>query len=303
MTPDKFTIKELFVPVGDGHEIYVQEWGNPKAKVPILRLHGGPGSSTSDKARYQFNPYEHRVIFYDQRGCGRSIPFGSLKHNTTNDLVEDIEKILDYLKVDQCIITGASWGSCLALAYGIKYQERIKSMVLQGIFTGSKAEIQYLDSGGFRSFFPDVWDHYLSNTPKNHHSDPSGYHFARILGQDPEAKRASAYIYANLEGSLIKLDDRFIPEDPKTFDPTETAIEVYYLFNNCFMPERYILNNAHKLNVPIWLVQGRYDFVCPPQTAYELHQLLPDSTLIWTMAGHANDRSNYDVNRTIFASL
>src|ERR1035441_5295845 len=114
MTPDKFTITERFVDVGDGHQLYVQEWGNPDVENVLLFLHGGPGSSVQDRHRNRFNPFEQRIIFFDQRGCGRSTPYGSLAHNTTADLVDDIEKILDNLSVRQCILVGGSWGSCLA---------------------------------------------------------------------------------------------------------------------------------------------------------------------------------------------
>jgi proline iminopeptidase len=302
MTPDEFTIQETFVDVGDDHQLYVQDWGNPKAKAPIIFLHGGPGSGTSNKYRQRFNPYEQRVIFFDQRGCGRSLPYGSIANNTTEKLVDDIELIAQHVGLQRFVLTGGSWGSALALAYALKYPDRVIAMTLGGIFTGSQAEIDYLDKGDYRVFFPDVWDHYLSQTPKSHQADPTKYHFDRILSDDINALRTSAYIYSNLEGSLMSLDDRFTPEEAKDFDAIPTRIEVYYLANHCFMPDRYILDNAHKLTMPIWLVQGRYDVVCPPKTAYELHSRTPNSTLIWTMAGHGNDRSNYDVMRTINAS-
>lgn len=301
MTPDEFTITETFVDVGDGHQLYVQDWGNREVQNPIIFLHGGPGGGQHDRYRQRFNPYEQRVIFYDQRGAGRSVPYGSLEHNTTADLVDDIEKVADHLQLDKFILTGGSWGSCLALAYALKYPKRVASMALQGIFTGSQAEIDYMDKGGYATFFPDVWEQYLSQTPKSHRANPTAYHFGRILSDNPAAMHESAYIYAALEGSLISLDDRFTPEDPAKFDAVPTRTEVHYMANRCFMPDRYILDNAYTLTMPVWIVQGRYDFVCPPQTAYELHKRISNSTLIWTMAGHGNDRSNYDVMRAIRA--
>lgn len=302
MTPDEFTILETFIDVGNDHQLYLQDWGNAKAKTPIVFLHGGPGSGVNNKHRRRFNPYEQRVIFFDQRGCGKSVPYGSLAHNTTADLVDDIELIARHLGLQKFVITGGSWGSTLALAYALKYPERIIAMTLAGIFTGSQAEIDYMDKGGYRVFFPDKWDQYLSATPKSHQNNPTKYHFDRILSDDINALRSSAYIYSNLEGSLMSLDDRFTPEEAQDFDAIPTRIEVHYMANQCFMPDRYILDNAHKLTMPIWLVQGRYDVVCPPQTAYELHKKISNSTLIWTMAGHGNDRSNYDVMRTINAT-
>lgn len=303
MTPDEYTIKETFLDVGDGHQLYIQDWGNPKAKIPILFLHGGPGSGFNNRYRQRYDPTIERVIFFDQRGAGKSLPYGSLEHNTTTDLVEDIEKIAKHLKLEKFILTGGSWGSCLALAYALKYPKRVKDIVLQGIFTGSQSEIDYICKGKFVTFFPDVWEKYLATTPKDHHNDPSAYHFKRALGKDEEAAKKSAYIYENTEGALLSLDDRFIPDEYDEYDPSSIKIELHYLVNRCFLPDNYILDNAHKLTMPIWLVQGRYDMVCPPVTAYELHKKLLNSQLIWTTAGHGNDRPNYDATRTILLGL
>lgn len=303
MNPDEFTIQETFVEVGDGHALYVQEWGNKRARVPIVFLHGGPGGSVNDGYKSTFDPTLQRVIFFDQRGCGKSLPYGSLDHNTTQHLVEDIEKIAKHLKLDKFILTGGSWGSCLALAYGLKYPKRVQAMVLRGIFTGSLAEINWLDQGRWSVFFPDVWDRYLDQTPRSHQGNPSRYHFKRVLDDDPAAAKVSAYAYENVEGALIKLDDRFTPDKYDEYDPAGIKIEISYMQNGCFMPDRHILNNAHRLTMPIWLIQGRYDMVCPPVTAYELHHKLPHSRLVWTTAGHGNDRPNYDVNRTILLQM
>lgn len=302
MTPDEFTILETFLDVGDGHQLYVQDWGNPHATTPIIYLHGGPGRGSKNRHRSRFNPYEQRVIFFDQRGCGRSLPYGSLENNTTDKLIDDIEKIASHLKIDNFSLTGNSWGTCLALAYALKYPHRVKTMALQGIFTGSQAEMDYMDEGGFRTFFPDSWENYVNQTPESHRAHPTKYHFSRILGNDPLAARESAYIYENLEASLVSLDDRFTPGNPDEFDPNGIRIEAHYMSNGCFMDDRYILDNVHNLNMPIWLVQGRYDVICPPQTAYGVHKKALNSTLIWTVAGHANDRSSYDVMRTILAT-
>lgn len=302
MTPDEHTIKEQYVEVGDGHELYVYEWGNPNG-LPIIHLHGGPGSNANDGHKSTYDPLTQHVIFFDQRGCGKSLPYGSLEHNTTQDMVEDIEKIAHKLKLTTFVITGGSWGSCLALAYALKYPGRVRAMVLRGIFTGSQAEIDYLDKGRFATHFPDAWDRYMDATPAKYHDDPGRYHAKRILGSDADAAKESAFAYHNLEGAILRLDDRFALGGKDDFDPTGTKLEVYYMTNRCFMPDRYIMNNARKLTMPIWLIQGRYDFVCPPVTAYELNEKLPNSRLIWTTAGHGNDRANYDINRALLLQL
>lgn len=303
MTPDEFTLAETFVEVGDGHTLYVHDWGNKTAKTPIIFLHGGPGSGSKDSYKTTFDPTVQRVIFFDQRGSGKSLPAGELAHNTTQDLVEDIERIAKHLKLDKFVLTGGSWGSCLALAYGLKYPKRVEAMVLRGIFTGSQSEINWLDEGRWSVFFPDLWDTYLDQTPQSHQNNPTKYHAERALKGDGEDAKKSAYTYGNVEGALLSLDDRFTPRAFDEYDPASIKIEIHYMQNHCFIPDRHILDNAHKLTMPIWLIQGRYDMVCPPVTAYELHHKLPNSHLIWTAAGHGNDRPNYDVTRTILQTL
>lgn len=303
MTPDEHTILETFVEVGNGHTLYVQDWGNKQAAMPVVSLHGGPGSASRDKYKNTFDPATQRVIFFDQRGCGRSLPFGSIEHNTTADLVDDIETIAKHLHLDRFVITGGSWGSCLALAYALKYLRRVHALVLFGIFTGSQAEIDWIDKGGFRTFFPETWEQYLLRTPKSHHHDPSAYHYQRALDTDPVAAKESAYAYACLEGAVLSLDDRFTPDTYDDYDPTGTRIEMHYLANRCFMPDRHILQNAHKLTMPVWIAQGRYDCVCPPQTAYELSKALPNSHLFMATSGHRSEHEVWNMVRSTLAHL
>lgn len=302
MTPDEYTIREFFIEVGDGHELYVQDWGNKKAKHPIIFLHGGPGNGCKDKHKMLFDPAKHRVIFFDQRGAGKSLPYGSLERNTTGDLVEDIARITKQLKISSFVLVGGSWGSALALAYAVKYPQNVQALVLNGIFTGSQAEIDYFDKGAFRTWFPEVWERYLAATPKEHQDSPTKYHYKQILGKDEDAARKSACTYSNMECALLSLDDRFTPTDPgdPAFDPSQTKILAHYLSNSCFLPDRHIFNNVRKLTMPVWLVQGRYDMVCPPNTAYELHKKLPKSNLLWTIGGHrSSERETHSVMRSI----
>lgn len=303
MTPDAYTIQEFFLEVGDGHQLYVQEWGNTKAKTPILFLHGGPGGSVQDKHRRLFDPKQQRVIFFDQRGCGRSLPYGLIKANTTKHLVEDIEKIAVKLGVKEFIITGGSWGCTLALAFSLAHPRRVKAMVLNGILTGSQSETDWVDKGGFRNFFPDIWEEYLRQTPKAHQTDPSAYHFQRALGDDEAAAKASIYAYENVEAALLQLDDRYYPESFEDYDPAGMRIEIHYLVNRFFLPDRYVFYHANRLTMPVYLVQGRYDVLCPPVSAYELHKALPNGHLIWTVSGHKTERESWTVIRTLLQQL
>jgi proline iminopeptidase len=302
MSPDQHTIQETFIEIGDGHTLYVHEWGNPKGR-PILFLHGGPGSGCSDRHKQVYDPYKHRVIFFDQRGCGRSIPRGSLENNTTAKLVEDIEKIAEHLQLKSFTVTGGSWGSCLALAYSLAYPKRVKNMILLGIFTGSQAEIDYFNNGDYALNFPDVWEEFLDNTPKAHRNSPATYHYRQVLEGDEQAAKRSAYVLENMERALLSLDDRFTPDPLNDFDPASAIIETHYMANRCFLPDRSIMAQAHKLAMPVWLIQGRYDMVCPGHTAYELNQLLPNSELIWTTSGHKGEREAWNIERSLLIQL
>ncbi len=302
MNPDQHTNKEFFLDVGDGHQLYVHDWGNPKG-LPIILIMGGPGGQVKDKHKDVFDPAKHHVVFYDQRGCGKSLPYGSLEHNTTGDLIKDIDKIADAVKFEQFIPYGTSWGSTLALAYAIKYPERVSHVVVGAIFTVSKWESDWISKGGPRTHFPEVWEDYLARTPQPHHKDPSAWHMANILGSDEQLARSSAIALSELELRVMSLDDRFTPIDPETFDPTGTKIFAHFMSNDFFMPDRYILDNAHKLTMPVWMVHGRYDFDCPPVTAYELDKALPNSHLIWTISNHRTERETYSVLRTILLQL
>ena len=304
MTPDSYTNSEQMLAVGDGHELYVHDWGKSDAMDTFFFLHGGPGSGCGDGHKDIFDPSTQRVIFFDQRGAGKSTPKGSLEANTTDKLVSDITAIADKLGIQQFTLVGGSWGSTLALAYALEHPERVRAMVLRGLFTGSKREVDFLMQGKFSNFFPEVWEAYQQRTPQQHRQDPSAYHVPRALGDEPTAAKESAYALAELEGSLTRLDERRVPAVFADYDPAGIRLETHYTSNGCFLPERFIQDNAGKLQMPIILIQGRYDMVCPPETAYELSKLLPNATLIWTLAGHSgNDRANFVATKTAIACL
>ncbi len=286
MTPDEFTNRELFLEVGDGHRLYVHDWGNPKAKTPIVYLHGGPGNGCDDRDKDKFNPQTQRVIFHDQRGAGQSTPAASLKNNTSQHLVEDITKLADELKLKKLVLVGSSWGSTLALLYGIKYPGRVAGMVIDGVFTATRAEYDWLDKGQWRTFFPEVWEEYAASVPTAHRDDPTAYHFKQIFKGDAEARKKSAYAYVRMELALLKLDVRYDPGPFAKFDPGNGLIELHYMANHCFIEPDYIPKHAAKLNMLVGIIQGRYDMVCPPTAAYALYKALPKGRLVWTINGH-----------------
>ncbi len=303
MNEDEYTNQSFMLDVGHGHELWVHDWGNKQAKTPIFFLHGGPGSQCKDKHKLAFDPTTQRVIFHDQRGAGQSTPLGRWHHNTTQDLSEDINRIADKLGVKQFIITGSSWGSTLALYYTIENPNRIKAVVVGGIWGASKAENAYMNGGTWRTHFPELWDWYVSTVPQEYRSNPSAYHFERALGDDPTAAAESARVFGDMEAGLISLDDRHILTTAKDYDPSGTLIEMRYMAKQCFMPDRFILKNAHKLTMPVYIVQGRYDFVCPPATAYELCQTAPNAHLTWVASGHAAEHETITALGLIYRHL
>ncbi len=303
MTEDDYTNETCMLDVGHGHTLYVHDWGNKAAKTPIFHLHGGPGSQSKDKHKLAFDPTTQRVIFHDQRGSGQSTPLGRWHHNTTQDLAEDITRIADKLGIDTFIITGGSWGSTLALYYALENPRRVVAVVIHGVFTGSQAEIDWIDNGMFQTHFPDAWDRYVATVPTEHRANPSSYHYERALGKDAHAAADSARAYDDLEASAISLDDRHIPTPAAGYDPNGSLIEMRYLHNGCYMPDRYILKNAHKLTMPVYIVQGRYDFVCPPATAYELSKSAPNAHLTWVMSGHATEHETTTALSLIYHHL
>lgn len=303
MTPDEHTNREFFLDVGGNHELYVHDWGNPHAKTPIINLHGGPGSGTRESHKNYYDPARQRVIFFDQRGCGRSLPYGSLNSNTTQHLIHDITLIAKELKLPPFVLRGGSWGSCLALAYALYAPKHVKALVLDGVFTGTAHEINWLNEGIFRTFYPEVWHAFVEKTPKAYHRDPATYHINRALGNNESAAKASAHAYAMMEWALMRLDDRTKEEPLDDFDPTSIKTELHYLANKCFLADRYIVDNAHRLTMPVYLIQGRYDMVCPPSTTYALHGRIPQSELIWTISGHHGEHEAWNLIRTVLHEL
>lgn len=299
MTPDEHTNQELMLDVGGGHKIYVHDWGKVDAPTSILFVHGGPGNGSQDRDKQKFDPATQRVIFYDQRGCGKSIPYGSLEHNTTPELVADIQNILNELQLEKVILIGGSWAPCLALAFGLAHPERVSGMILYGIFTGAHNETDWLTNGGYKEFFPEVWERYVASTPAEHSDNPTAYHLERAFGDDSEAAKRSIYTYNEMELALLKLDEQYVMEPYETYDPVPLRIEMHYVANNFFLEPDYIINNASRLTMPITIVHGRYDMVCPPRNAYRLHKTLPNSKLIWTINGHLNQHEAKNIVKLV----
>ena len=277
--------------VGDGHKIRWERVGTRGAK-PAVFLHGGPGGGKSPSQRRAFDPGKYDVLLFDQRGCGQSTPFASLEHNTTWDLVADIEKLRQMMGVERWLVFGGSWGSALALAYAETHPDRVTELVLRGIFTLRRWELEWYYQRGASLVFPDKWERFLAPIPAAERGDMMAAYRRRLVGADEAEQLRCATEWARWEGeTLTLLPD---PGVSSTFyDPhyalAFARIENHYFVNAGWMDEGQLIRDAGKLKgIPGVIVQGRYDMACPPSTAWDLHRAWPEAAFHMVEgAGHA----------------
>jgi proline iminopeptidase len=290
--PEVEAYKTGMLKVSDVHTLYYEEAGNPNGK-PVVFVHGGPGGGVDASMRRFFDPKVWRVILFDQRGCGKSTPFSELKDNTTWDLVADMEKLRTELKIEKWAVFGGSWGSTLALAYAITHVQRVESLILRGIFLLREKEIRWFYQEGASFIFPDAWDKYLEPIPENERHDLVTAFYKRLTSPDKEVRTKAAKAWSIWEGSTSKLytDPRFVERfAADEFADAFARIECHYFVNKGFFEEDgWLLKNIDKIrHIPAWIVQGRYDVVCPATSAWELNQAWPESKLfIIADAGHS----------------
>ena len=266
------------------HEIYFEESGNPAGK-PVVFLHGGPGGASEPKQRRFFNPAKYRIINFDQRGCGKSTPYASLEENTTWRLVEDIEKIREHLHIDRWQVFGGSWGSTLALAYSEAHPERVTEIILRGIFLLRKEEIDWFYQRGASALYPDAWELYLFHIPEAERSDMLSAYYRRLTSDDPAVRLAAAKRWSGWEGTTSKLlpDPDFTAHyDEEEFALAFARIEAHYFIHKGFLEsDDQLLGNVSRIrHIPAVIVQGRYDVVCPMESAWALHRAWPEADLI-----------------------
>ena len=284
--------REGALQVSDLHTLYFEECGNPSGK-PVVFLHGGPGGGIVPIYRQFFDPKRWRIVLFDQRGCGKSVPYAELAENTTWNLVSDIEQLRSHLGIDQWVVFGGSWGSTLALAYSQTHPNRCKGLILRGIFMLRQQEIHWFYQQGASYLFPDAWEAYLNPIPPEERGDLVAAYYKRLTSPDVITRQQAARAWSVWEASTSKLI-----QDPKLIDifgEDEFAIafariECHYFINQGFLdPDDQLLQNIDQIrHIPGVIVQGRYDVVCPMISAWELHQVWPESELIVIPhAGHS----------------
>jgi proline iminopeptidase len=287
--------------VGEGYRLYWELSGNPNGK-PVVFLHGGPGGGSSPDHRRQFNPDKYKILVFDQRGCGKSTPYAALDHNTTWDLVEDIEKLrTEVSKVEKWMVFGGSWGSTLSLCYAEKYPERVTELVLRGIFLFEQYEIDWMyKPGGASQIYPDKFAEFVGLIPEGERGDLVEAYRKRLTSSDKDEQLKAAKAWSKWEGDIVTLLPS--PTTIEHFTAPDVAVAVarienHYMANNGWLEEGQLLKNAGKLKgIPGVIVQGRHDTCTPPVAAWQLKQAWPEVELnIIPDSGHLfNEPGNLD---------
>ncbi|MDJ0826328.1 MAG: prolyl aminopeptidase [Rhodobacter sp.] len=276
--------------VGDGHRVYVEQCGNPDG-IPVVVLHGGPGGGCSPAMRRYFDPSVYRAVLFDQRGCGRSRPHASVEANTTWHLLRDIETIRTAMGIDRWLVFGGSWGATLALIYAQSHPERAAQLILRGVFLMTRAELQWFYGGGAGQFWPDMWARFTGLIPEDERGDLIAAYHRRLFSGDLMLETRFARAWASWENTLASIDN----EGPGGESPAEYARAFARLENHYFTHAGFLETDGQILqqidlirDVPGIIVQGRYDMICPPASAYRLHKAWPRSDLrMIGKAGHA----------------
>lgn len=289
--PEIRPYRTLRLPVDDIHTLHVEEVGNPDG-LPALFLHGGPGAGCEPYHRRFFDPERYRLVLFDQRGCGQSSPHAELAGNTTWDLVGDIEKVREHLGIDRWLVFGGSWGSTLALAYAESHPERVRALVLRGIFLCRPHEIRWFYQQGASRLFPDYWEEFVAPVAPHERDDLLAAYHRLLTGPDELRRLAAARAWSVWEGRTATLlpDEQVAAHFAQAHVALSMArIECHYFCNHAFLRPNQLLEDAGRLaGIPGVIVHGRYDVICPLENAWQLHEAWPGSELsIIADAGHS----------------
>ena len=277
--------------VSDVHTIAWEQSGLADG-IPVVVIHGGPGGGGQPSYRQYFDPAAFNIIQFDQRGCGKSTPYAELEGNNTQASVSDLEALREHLGLENWHVFGGSWGSTLSLIYAQHHPERVMSLVLRGIFMCRKSELHWFYQDGASHLFPDAFEPYRNHIPADEQSDLISAYYKRLTSDDVEVRRAAAKEWTRWEMATSRLfpDPEYLEKaDDLDFAVAFARIECHYFINGIFVEEGFILKRAKAIeHIPTVIVQGRYDVVCPPRSAWELHKAMPQSRLVMVPdAGHS----------------
>ena len=288
--PDIEAYEKGMLDLDGHHKMYWEVSGNPDG-IPVVFLHGGPGAGAAPSHRRFFDPEHYRIVIFDQRGSGRSKPFADITNNTTQYLISDMEVLRQHLNIDKWLVFGGSWGSSLALAYGIEHTERVSGFILRGIFLCSQKELEwFLD--GIKAVFPENWREFSEFLPAKERADLLGSYHKRLVDPDHQIHEPAARMWAHFEGACSTLlpSSRSVSElDSGRASLALARIEAHYFVNDLYLSDDYFIDNIDRIrHLPGTIVQGRYDMVCPIGTADALAKELPEMNYVVVPdAGHS----------------
>lgn len=288
--PSRNPFDQRMLRVDGGHMLYVEQSGNPEG-IPVVVLHGGPGGGCSPMMRRFFDERTYRVILFDQRGCGRSRPHASVENNTTWHLVNDIEHIRNTLGIDKWMVFGGSWGATLALIYAQKHPNAVRHLILRGVFLATQAELDWFYAGGAGQFWPERWASFVDMIPEAERDDLIKAYHDRLFSGDLKTEVKYGKSWSVWENALASMaSNGYASEPPGDYSRAFARLENHYFVNKAFLDyDGQILNEMHNIDhIPGDIVQGRYDMICPPRTAWKLSQHWSRSRLHMVRnAGHA----------------
>jgi len=273
------------------HSLYVEESGNPEG-IPVLVVHSGPGAGSESYQRRFFDPEKYRIILFDQRGSGKSKPHSELTNNHTAGLLADMEAIRTYLGIERWMLFGGAWGSALSLLYAEKYPEKVTGLILHSIFLARPKDIQWFYQEGASFIFPDYWDDFVQTIPEKERNNVVAAYYQRLNGSDELARMSAVKNWSLWQARCSSLQPHHNVIEHFSdlrFAVGLARVESHYFVNNCFVEPNQILDNIQAIkNIPGYIIHGRYDAVCPLQSAWELHKAWTDSELfIIRDAGHS----------------
>jgi len=282
----------MYLDVGDGHELYCELFGNPNGKK-IIFLHGGPGLGCSEKDKQFFDPEKHLVIFFDQRGCGKSKPYGTFENNNTNALLNDITTILDFFQFDKAVFFGGSWGSALSLIYAIQNPERVEALILRGLFlaTSEVTKIFYINDLAAK-VHPIAWKKFNRFLPDSQ-KENINYYYDQMILQEEDLSLAKEYAFELAKYSYLVCKNKPDVIDLESLNTdalfTKLKIQSFFSSNDFFIPTNYIMDNVHEIGaIPTYIVHGKQDVICPLESSEQLHEKLENSTLKIVEGGHSS---------------
>lgn len=276
------------------HQIYVEQCGNPSG-IPVVFLHGGPGSGCRPSHRCFFDPKRYHIILFDQRGCGRSRPLGTLVNNTTDDLIQDMEHIRQHIGIKNWLVFGGSWGSTLGLYYASHYAEHVSGLILRGLFLGRQQDIDWVyTNNGAAKIFPEAWHNLIKDLPCSQQAKPLTIIYQQLVGDDIQLSNAMFDKLQRWESSLVywqkslSFEEKTDKQAIKFEEKSAPIIQLYYSLNQCFIADSPLLEIIENIrHIPTKIIHGRQDMVCPVEQAWQLKQHWPEADLsIIDMAGH-----------------